>query len=54
MYNQLLGHCQLTNIPSEYFIYNLFAKLVAETPAYRQAGATNNTQNVLGLLTICF
>ena len=27
--NLLLNHCQLTNIPSEYSICDLFAKLVA-------------------------
>jgi hypothetical protein len=26
-----LVHCRLTNIPSEYYICDLFAKLVAET-----------------------
>ena len=31
MYNSLLAHCRLTNIPSEYSICDLFTKLVAET-----------------------
>jgi hypothetical protein len=29
MYNKLFGHCLLTIIPAEYYIYDLFAKLVA-------------------------
>ncbi|SDI63481.1 hypothetical protein SAMN04489796_11710 [Winogradskyella thalassocola] len=29
MYNELLGHCRLTNIPAEYSICDLFAKLGA-------------------------
>jgi hypothetical protein len=29
VYNKLLGHCRLTNIPAEYSICDLFAKLVA-------------------------
>ena len=36
----MLGHCRLTNIPAEYSICDLFAKLVA-------AHATNHTQNVV-------
>ena len=31
MYNLWLGHCLFTAIPSEYSIYVLFTKLVAET-----------------------
>jgi hypothetical protein len=31
MYSQLLGHCRLTNIPAEYSIRDIFAKLVTET-----------------------